>query len=298
MFLGYNDADIVPDAATFWPQPRKGKKHFYNDRICENELHNAIFFADWLTMKPRPEGSVAIGIKSYPMFEKEQVMYSKESKGGNPFETQYSYQNGSYRNLLNSLSKVDIIEYRNKKKRVGPTIKQVSEPHLKRRIEQYGPNPLQHLYYMDYFDWRKYTTTYIPDDEYKLEIISMEKPIETLLGQNPLSGDKLYFFNNFLNSGERGRFDVTQLDDTYFFTDTTYILDIYFGLMEMHLKSFSGKDIMSIVDMIPEFRSPWNDPLWESSSQEEKNNTRFEELDNNLKPIWEMIKQVLDSLSV
>ena len=61
----------------------------------------------------------------------------------------------------------------------------------------------------------------------------------------------------------------------------------------MHLKSFSWQDIMSIVDMIPEFTSPWNDRNWEKLPYWEKNEKRFSELDNNLKPIWELIKKVL-----
>lgn len=315
MFLGYNDADLVPDVATFFEntqvsvdstrvRPATGptsythnrKIHFFNDRISENILHYPRPFVNWSTSKPRPKGGVLVDVDVYSMTGKEQVMYSKKN-------TSTGYNQGSYRTLLNSLSKVDIIEYKTVKNRYETIVK----PQLKRRIEQYGPNPLQHLFYMDYYDWRKYTTTYIPEDEYMMKIIeptrelqwSVEKPVDTVLGQNPLSEFRVFFIDNFLNSGDRGRWELSpnqDADGNFFFKDTTYILDIYFGLMEMHLKSFSWQDIMIIVDMIPEFTSPWNDPNWEKLSYREKNQKRFSELDNNLKPIWELIKKALDSV--
>lgn len=282
MFLGYNDADIVPDSATFWQTPRNGKYNFYNDRICENELNNVIK-TTLVSGFVGAEYRAIMEDKEYSMMGKEQVMYSRENDNQN-------LPQGSYRNLLNSLSKVDIVDV----KTIRPG---VTGPVLRRRIEQYGPNPLQHLYYMDFFDWRKYTTTYIASDEPTVDILSFKKPIDYLIGKFPLNENRVSFFNNLFNSGLRGRFDVTNVGDAYFFTDTTRILDIYFGLMEMHLKSFSWKDIMRIVDTIPDFRSIWNDPSWEKLSYQEKSIIRFSEIDQQLEPIWQLIKQALDSLN-
>ena len=326
MFLGYNDADLVPDVATFQNVATPGTKfdpndpnsidptrvrattgatsykhnrkiHFFNDRISENILHHPLKFANFSSSRRQSQGSKnpVIDEDKYAMTDKEQVMYSKEN-------TSLGYKHGSHRTLLNSLSKVDIIEYKTIKNRYGTIVK----PQLKRRIEQYGPNPLQHLFYMENYDWRKYTTTYIPEDEYMMKIIeptsqlfaqwSPSRPIDTVVGQDPFSEFKVSIFDNFFNQGYRGRWEITSKQDAegnFFFKDTTYILDIYFGLMEMHLKSFSWQDIMSIVDMIPEFTSPWNDRNWEKLPYWEKNEKRFSELDNNLKPIWELIKKVL-----
>lgn len=275
MFLGYNDADITPDSATFWETPRNGKKHFYNDRICENELNvqMSTVLSTFPTLVTKP--------KDYPLLDKEQVLYSKENKSLN-------YPQGSYRSLLNNLSKIDIVDLKRMKNGV-------ETPVLRRRVEQYGPNPLQHLYYMDFFDWRKYTTTYIQEDENTIDIFAFKKPVDYLTGKYPISENRLPFIDNIFNSGNRGRFQISQVGDTYFFTDTTPILDIYFGLMEMHLKSFSWEDIFSIVDSIPDMRSQWNDPSWQNLSYEEKSKIRFSEIDQQLQPVWEIIKQALDN---
>jgi hypothetical protein len=299
MFLGYNDGDLKPETQTFWEKPRDGKKYFYNDRICENELEwirsrnteilskNPLTTSDIQEYNKRPYSPV----KSNFMGGEESVLYSTKTEvkskiDQNKFELK---KNGSYRKLIEFLAKNDFVDI--KKMKNG-----IETPVLRRRIEQYGPNPLQHLWYMDFYDWRKYTTIYIPKNESKLEIFGFEKPNELVI-EDGFSDHRSLIFNNFFGTNARGRFDVNEIDGQYFYTDTTYILDIYFALMELHLKSFSWGDIFKFVDSIPNFSSDWNDKTWSSLSKNEKNKKRFNELDIGLEPVWNNLKSVIDKLS-
>jgi hypothetical protein len=271
-----------------------------------------------------------------------------------------SYAEGSYRRLLFSLNKHDEIEINfytsldssisknvndNKIKKVS----NVTKPTIVRRSEQYGPNPLQHLFYMDFFDWRKYTTTYllkrynptyikpyaldewsrdqrdlnrfgqsysdrtifsrksysewntigeadrVKDQELQNEIdtIHLGNRLTYLLGRTTNSVSISSFLqNDCLDSSIRWK---KSGDDPYF-VDNTYILDIYFGLMEMHLRGFSWKTIMSIVDMIPQFHGDYFDTTyvnWKNLSKKEKDKIRFQQLEIGLKPIWDLIEKIL-----
>lgn len=262
MFLGFID---VNDAEKYRPlrnvyrdMPSSVQKYFYNDRICENELSSTGF-------------RYGVLVKNKPTF-----LNGRE-------ENLFGDRRNGYRKMLSNLEKVDTVQMK--------VIDGVSTPTLKRKIEQYGPNPIQHIFYMDYYDWRKYTTVYIPEDEHKLKIKNLIIPQDSLYKES--FSDKCTFpLNNFGNM--RGRFDVNVGEDGVFYlTDTTHILDIYFGLMEMHIKSFSWDDIFRIIDLIPDFRGEWNDSQWNSLSFEEKTKIRLTELNEKLSPIWELLRDIL-----
>lgn len=281
MFLGYNDQNIVPNSAVFWEKPISKKINFYNDRICENELQYSM--KTWFELRGGRQMFRTNFDKEYILKEKESCLYGTPNKKTNT-------PMGSHRRLLESLSKSDII--------LNKTLDDGTiTPYLKRRIEHYGPNPIQHIFYMDYFNWRKYTTTYIPEDELSIDFFGFKKPVDSLISNEPFNKNRSILVDNFINGGNRGRFYFDLIGDTWFFQDSTYIIDIYFGLMEMHLKSFSWKDIFSIVDRLPELDSSWTNPNWDNLSYGQKSEIRFKELDEKLEPIWNLIKQVIDSVS-
>lgn len=262
MFLGFIDANDAekyrPLSNVYRDVPLSGQKYFYNDRMCENELSSTGFRYGAL-------------VKNKPTFlnDREENIFGNQRNG--------------YRKMLSNLEKVDTVQMK--------MINGVSIPTLKRKVEQYGPNPIQHIFYMDYYDWRKYTTVYIPEDEHKLKIKNLIIPQDSLYKES--FSDKCTFpLNNFGNM--RGRFDVNVGEDGVFYlTDTTHILDIYFGLMEMHIKSFSWDDIFRIIDLVPDFRGEWNDSQWNSLSFEEKTKIRLTELNEKLSPIWELLRDIL-----
>lgn len=262
MFLGFIDANDAekyrPLSNVYRDIPLSGKTYFYNDRMCENELSSTSF------------RSVVL-VKNKPTF-----LNGRE-------ENLFGDRRNGYRKMLSTLEKVDTVQIK--------IIDGISSPTLKRKAEQYGPNPIQHIFYMDYYDWRKYTTVYIPEDEHKLKIKNLIIPQDSLYKES--FSDKCTFpLNNFGNM--RGRFDVNAGEDGVFYlTDTTYILDIYFGLMEMHIKSFSWDDIFRIIDLIPDFRGEWNDNQWNALPSEQKTKIRLTELNEKLSPIWELLRDIL-----
>lgn len=276
LFLGYNDSNTLPNKSTFFEKPREGKKYFYSDRTSEHELYADLVTPNTVSYRKN------VGPKFGGKFRdgKEESHYnSSNTKTSDKFM-------GSYRSLLLSLSKVDIVDIKTQPFGGG------KRPVLRRRSEQYGPNPLQHLFYMDYYDWRKYTSTYIPSDEKILNASWKELYcVETLRSDTYDPNLRVFPVDNFFNSGKIGRFEVYPND---VMVDKTRILDIYFGLMEMHIKSFSWNDIFKIIDLIPNFRSEWTDPNWKNLTWLEKNEIRMKEL-GNLEPIWEIIEKILSA---
>lgn len=260
LFLGYNeDENNRPPIASFKDKSRDGTNYFYNDRLCENELTAT---ATRIGNQPK--------LKKIFMEGVEQDLYAPSK---------------SYRKMLGKLSKTDSVDIK--------TLKSgISSPVLRRKSEQYGPNPLQHLYYMDYFDWRKYSTIYIPNNEMKLNIGNLSIP-QDCISMNFFE-ENVFPLDGFLKDTS-GRFSIKVDSDTIYCQDTTHILDIYYGLMEMHLKSYSWNDIFKIIDIIPEFSGAWNDSGWQSLSFSEKNAKRISELNANLPSIWKIIQDVLDN---
>jgi len=276
LFLGYNDSNSVPNKSKYFEKSKDGKKYFYSDRISEHELYADLITPNTISYRKN------IGPKFGGKFRngKEESLYNS-----NTSNTSDKFR-GSYRSLLSSLSKFDIVDIKNE------TSSNIKRPVLRRRSEQYGPNPLQHLFYMDYYDWRKYTTTYIPSDE-KIFNASWKELycVETLRSDSYDPNIRVFPIDNFFNSGKIGRFEIYPND---VMVDKTRILDIYFGLMEMHIKSFSWDDIFKIVDLIPQFRSDWTDSDWNKLTWIQKNEIRMKEL-NELESVWEIIEQVLSS---
>lgn len=401
IFLGYNDNDVIPTKNPLtWMEskdiniggnstkPLKARD-YYTDQIGLFELQNH--------KKINIEGSEAEKsiqydrnlVKEFPI--NEPIYWSdkeiKRLKSLNIFDqniidnlTAKSYVKnskngslGSYRKLLYSLSKVDILEYVSEigsdtfnpiqGKGVSSEINLIY-PKLKRRSEQYGPNPMQHLFFMDFYDWRKYETNYTlkqpsgpyfdlsrvfdlkPSSYKRLKELglkwtkdinrlsfadrarfvseqqagltpSIEKMYyDTNFGEFQLPNDKLmgltnvYIYSNgrisnglsrhpYLSESavllsDRFRLSSPEVPNVY--VDNTYILDVYFGLMELHLKSFSWKTIMTIIDMIPQFYGDYLDNSkvnWKSQSKYEKSRIRMKQLDESLKPVWDVITKLL-----
>ena len=146
------------------------------------------------------------------------------------------YGEGTYREMIFNLAKHDLVEltvYNSLD--VSPTIssanmtnKPIVKPTIVRRSEQYGPNPLQHLYYMDFFDWRKYTTTYIlkrsPGPQFKytfnpelplaslppIFITGAEPNFVTILGFPIVSETTGFYYLQDINSGQLYGIEKTQ----------------------------------------------------------------------------------------
>lgn len=364
IFLGYNDNDVIPRKTPLtWLKTKDIKvggnsstsykpRSIYSDQIALFELRNH----KNIDIEGSPAGSM-IGkndqIKSFPIHESlywsdREIKRMREMNILDPNSilncTAKSYikdskdvTEGSYRQMLYNLSKVDILEYVFEKGEISvsliESIQKSSKidftyPQLKRRSEQYGPNPMQHLFYMDFYDWRKYETLYIskiPSGPFfdlsgvkdRLSVSPSLENLYRLAGDTfQLPNDKIgglgnvyVYSNGRINDGLSrhpnlsdsavllsDRFTLPNPEVPNVFIDNTYILDVYFGLMELHLKSFSWKTIMTIIDMIPQFYGDHLDSPsvnWKSKSPYEKSSIRIKQLNESLKPIWDIITKLL-----
>lgn len=388
ILLGYNDENILPsEIPVFWQVSREdfnspaNMRYFYNDDINAKELkyfrkkdkdlqnadliqgdylEETLFWSKNIFKKLFDANNNLVTydeIKSYVTINNLNVV-PVVKKG---IDIPPSYAEGSYRRMIFNLNKHDEIEqafYASIDSSLSldarlnsiKSFSNVNKPMIVRRSEQYGPNPLQHLFYMDFFDWRKYTTTYLlkrynspyikhyltdewERDQKDLRQFGESYRSNTILERKTYSqwqqindliptvkdqdlqkdlytfylGNRLTYLlgrtsdsvtlssfisNDYLDPSLRW----SKSGDDSCLVDNTYILDIYFGLMEMHLRGFSWDTIMRIVDLIPQFHGDHFDTSyvgWRNLSKKEKDQIRLRQLDIGLKPVWELIEKIL-----
>lgn len=364
IFLGYNDGNVIPTKNPLtWASSKEINiggnatkpykvRSFYSDKIGSFELRNHKI----LNVEGSPVADIINDKNSIKSFSINESLYWSDKevnriKALNIFDqnslnncTAKSYirnsrdtNEGSYRRLLNSLNKADLLEYVHEMGDVSVSPIQAERksskvdmiyPRLKRRSEQYGPNPMQHLFYMDFYDWRKYETNYmlkVPSGPFfdltgVADSLAQSNGLKTIYDRAgdsfQLPNDRLlgltnvYVYSNGRISNGLSRHpnlsdSAVLLSDRFtrpnpefpnVYLDNTYILDVYFGLMELHLKSFSWGTIFAIIDMIPQFYGEYLDNSivdWKSKSQTEKSRIRLKQLDESLKPVWDIISKLL-----
>lgn len=117
-------------------------------------------------------------------------------------------------------------------------------PTIFKRHEMFIPNPMDNLLYSDMILWNSNLVNY--DPIYSLALL------RNTFGEDFYS---IFSANNGRLVPEDDRYETPELqyseDIGYYIsiTDKTYITDVYFGLMEMHIKGYPWKKIINMMRM-------------------------------------------------
>lgn len=175
---------------------------------------------------------------------------------GTKYTNPFSYKNdGTFRDILmDNVYKNDVIL---KKVIVGNDSgislkKNITIPKLAHRSELYGPNPFQHILYADFLFWDKYLTNYnfnwtrnIDPNEFDLKVGRGCGDFIKQYGWRSVPISDRFEKPNFAYSEDYPNFYWIEIQDK------TRILDVYFGLMEMHIKGYPWSVIFKVMDKLP-----------------------------------------------
>lgn len=217
LFLGYYEEDVFKTLIPSTKRPTTGDSQFAGSKTVER---------DW------------------------------RARDRKSYSNKLNEDEGTFREILtNYVYKNDIIFKKvNVINDTGVSIKKnILSPRLPRRSEFYGPSPFQHILYADFLLWERYLTNYDFKWTYRLD--------PTQYGTDSIRDVCGRFMKKY---GWRAvplsdRFEQPMLvssedyPDFYWIEikDKTRILDVYFGLMEMHIKGYPWTIIFEVMDKLP-----------------------------------------------
>lgn len=157
---------------------------------------------------------------------------------------------GQFRELLTKNTFKNDIILKNAEIKTDPTYiqKNISTPILARRSELYGPNPFQHILYSDFIGWKRFQTNYSVPNAYAYSYGGLgRKCADTAnkYGFRIVPIDARFEYPTFVESSDRSGVFWIEI------VDKTRIIDVYFGLMEMHIKGYSWVEIFEVMDKLP-----------------------------------------------
>jgi hypothetical protein len=169
----------------------------------------------------------------------------------------------------------------------------ISIPKLAPRRELYGPNPFQHILYADYLVWERYLTNY-NFNWIKAGGFDLNNECSNYFrqyGWRVVPITDRYEKPVFVSSEDYPNFYWIEIKDK------TRILDVYFGLMEMHIKGYPWSVIFEVMDKLPdgykqkrdeldELKSNCNNPIYFKKMKDQ-----YQIITNKFEEIWNYMIQ-------
>jgi len=169
----------------------------------------------------------------------------------------------------------------------------ISIPKLAPRRELFGPNPFQHILYADYLLWERYLTNY-NFNWIKAGGFDQNNECSDYFrqyGWRVVPINDRYEKPVFVSYEEYPNFYWIEIKDK------TRILDVYFGLMEMHIKGYPWSVIFEVMDKLPDGYNQKRDQLDEliincnNPNYFEKMKNHYQIITNKFEEMWNYMIQ-------